>query len=218
MVDWFLGLLTPAQWDAWRNWLATIGALVALLIATNTYRRNVRIKREEQARLVYSKPGGIKVLGPGETEEPLGSRGSVAMNHSNRTPNRVPYWATVHNGSKELVGPVRIEVKHIGADPLYGEIWATTPTIEPESDYTVGFVFDNHHVPYMPMFGTSVLFRDASGQWWRRHDSQPIERVHNDPANAGSNSGFPLPNPPPVTARVRWHRFWRRLQGKSAIP
>ncbi len=214
MVD----FLTSLDWDSIRNWLATIGGLVALLIAANTYRRNVRFKREEQARLVYSKPSGISVLGPDEPEEELGSRGSVSMHHMNRTPNRVQYWATVHNGSKELVGPVRIEVKHIGADPRYGEIWGTTPTIEPESDYTTAFLFDNHHAPNMPMFSTSVLFRDASGQWWRRHDSEPIERVHNDPANAGIGAGFPLPNPPPVTARTRWHRFWRRAKGRSAIP
>jgi len=67
MIDWFLGLLAPAQWDTWRNWLATIEGLVAIGIATLTYRRNVKLKREEQSRLVYSKSTHVKNHPPGAT-------------------------------------------------------------------------------------------------------------------------------------------------------
>lgn len=59
IINWFIGLLSPLQWDAWRNWLATGGGLVALFVAVNTYRRNGTHKREEQARLVYTRISNI---------------------------------------------------------------------------------------------------------------------------------------------------------------
>ena len=81
MVDWLFGLLTPTQWDALRNWLATVGGLIALLIAANTYRRNVRIKREEQARLVYSKIGSFAEHLPGERFDLLPNNAQAGKRH-----------------------------------------------------------------------------------------------------------------------------------------
>lgn len=78
VLDWFFGLMTPAQWDALRNWLTTVGGLIALLIAANTYRRNVRIKREEQARLVYSKLKDVAFPAPGATFRSLTNGAQIA--------------------------------------------------------------------------------------------------------------------------------------------
>jgi hypothetical protein len=46
-VDIFLGLWSPAQWDAWRNWIVAIGGLVALALATATYLRNGKLKNSQ---------------------------------------------------------------------------------------------------------------------------------------------------------------------------
>jgi hypothetical protein len=252
VIDWFFGLLTPAQWEAWRNTLATLGGLIALLIAANTYRRNVRVKREEQARLVYSKVVDLKThavsdtfsLLPNDAQQGIGT---PAMGH---VPNPDPeakerilgvalapliqFTATIHNGSKELIGPARVQMISGVTEELLDVASITLEAVEPETDVALDFTFVNEHHPGFAPAATSLIFRDASGQWWRRHRSEPIERVHDDPENSGPTAnervrirqyqqtiGVPdhqQVKEPKLTVRVRWHRFLRRSVGKSPTP
>jgi len=103
--------------------------------------------------------------------------------------------------------------------------------IDPDSDFVVEFVFPNPDHPKQPSIGTTVIFRDAVGAWWRRHLAEPIEFVHDDPENSSptpteredyatnARAMGIEPSPTPViTMRVRWHQARRKSQGKSPIP
>jgi hypothetical protein len=93
--------------------------------------------------------------------------------------------AVIHNGSKELIGPARIQMVNTGRKRTWDEFSIRVGVIDPESGYIVNFTWINTDHPGQPTLGTTVIFRDASGQWWRRHLAEPIERVHNDPENSG---------------------------------
>lgn len=202
-----LGLLTPAQWEAWRNWLATIGGLVALLIAANTYRLNVRSKREAQARLVYSKVTDIAMRQPGEQFTTLRNgaqmgNGSPGMERVQQVNQETGLWdlaralapllqATViiHNGSNEIIGPARVNMIHGVSREVWYKFSITVAEIEPDSNAVVEFTWINDAHPGFPPSATTLLFRDSSAQWWRRVRSDPIERVHNDPENTAHPAG-----------------------------
>lgn len=204
MVDWILGPLTPAQWDAWRNWLATVGGLTALLLATNTYRRNGKIKREEQARLVYSKfthiehhlPDATFPMLPNDATTGIGSPGVPRVTNPDLDAEHkllgfaiaplIQATVVIHNGSKELIGPARVQMVNGGTGRTWDEFSIGVGAIEPESDCVADFTWINEVHPAQPSLATTVIFRDASGQWWRRHRAEPIERVHDDPENNGS--------------------------------
>lgn len=253
MIDWLLGLLTPAQWDAWRGWLTTLGGLVALFVATSTYLRNGRIKREEQARLVYSKHTHVDLYEVGQTfslKSPAADSGQViegaadvVMNPDSTSAERwlglalqplIQVRVVIHNGSKELIGPARLQVLNAGNGLIWEDFSIKVDAVGPETDYVVDAVWINSFHPGMPSLATTVIFRDASGQWWRRHRSEPIERVHDDPENSGptaaersrirqqqSDQGVleaeRIQEPRP-TAAVRLHRLLRRWKGKSPTP
>lgn len=255
MFEWLSAQVTPEQWEALRNWLATLGGLAALLIATNTYRRNVKGKREEQARLVYAKvidfkgshaPGtdlmsplsnGARLgVSPSIKRKPIppgtGSGIQLLMPKWETTEPAVEVTIALHNGSKELIGPARVQL--IDNDVMIDVYSAQIEAIDPESEFVVHFIVPNPHHPGVNVFQPTVIFRDASGQWWRRHRSEPIERVHKDPENKGPTAveriavresqrtmGVPQDlwiEEPKLTLVVRWHRLWRLVRGKPALP
>jgi hypothetical protein len=245
-------LLTLDQWDSVRNWLATIGGLVALLIAANTYRGNVRIKREEQARLVYSKLTHIKhhdrgatfPLLPNDARQGTGSLGMrIQINPDPKAEHKslglaieplMQVTAVIHNGSKELIGPARVQMVNVGKGKVWDKFSISVNAVDPESDCIVVFTWINESHPGQPALATTLIFRDASGQWWRRHRAEPIERVHNDPENQGPTATERVGirdqqqatgvSPerqvaePKLTTRLRWNRYWRKRAGKSPIP
>ena len=149
------GLLTPDQWDALRNWVGTVGGVVALTIAARTYRRNVRTRREEQARLVYSRithqvhhlPGAMLDMLPNGAR--IGGRGggttivlATCQDEKARELALVPViqvTARIHNGSKELIGPAKIQMVNSGLDRIYQTFSVSADAVEPETDYVVDF-------------------------------------------------------------------------------
>lgn len=240
-MDWLLGQLSPSQWDSWRNWLATIGGIVALLIAALTYQRNVRNKREEQARLVYSETTQIGRFGPGtEMDAMVGgaTRGAGEGITSGTNPGTykvggVPVLrvtVTVNNESSEVIGPVLIGL----VDPMRGTRYLHARIEESSIKPKASAVYELMVIPLdeWSSAAPTVLFRDAGNNWWRRISYEPIEHVHDDPSNFPWNS----PNRGPSARKsgkvwavddfvktvprlsTRWHRFWRRLRGKSPIP
>lgn len=252
MFDWFFGLLSPTQWDALRNWVTTAGALIALLIAANTYRRNVKIKREEQARLIYSKFVHVAHRNPGDEFTVLlnnarMSNESIGYQLLSKTNPATGQWdlaiatapliqttVVIHNGGKEFVGPLRVQMVNGGNMRAWDKFSNYVSEVEPESDYVVEFIWVNEFHPRQPALATTLIFRDASGQWWRRLRSEPIERVHNDPENNSltpkereaariQQEAMGIPEEkrvmePDVGVRARWHRMIRRLRGKNPIP
>jgi len=116
-----------------------------------------------------------------------------------------------------------------------GKVWddfsISVNAIDPESDYVVDFTWINEFYPGAPSLATTVIYRDASGQWWRCHGAEPIEDVHDDPGNMGPTPtervrirrqqvamGFDPMAEHNVSHRVRWHRFMREPRGKSPLP
>jgi hypothetical protein len=201
MLDWFFGLTAQEQWETARNWLATIGGLIALLIAANTYRRNVKNKREEQARLVYSKITFVADHKPGEQFATLlngatmgsGSLGVVHAREKNPETDRwdlslavapvIQATVIIHNGSKELIQNARVQIIHGVSRELLNAQSMTVAEVEPETNFPIEFLWVNEFDPGHPPLATSLLFQDSSGQWWRRVRSDSIDRVHNDPEN-----------------------------------
>jgi len=182
-IDWLLGLLTPAQWEAWRNWLATIGGLVALAIALRTYLANARARRFEQPRLVYAKVKRVQTLDPLDKfqvslrgDDLLFADGDDANVVYHETPDKaleiqalVPMLRVsmvLHNGSRERLGPAYVIPWSRSAEGPLG----TAPPIEdvdPDSDVVIEFI---KRLPSLgePTVGVAVTFRDASGKWWTR--------------------------------------------------
>jgi hypothetical protein len=183
--------------------LATVVGLVALVIAAYTYRGNVRIKREEQARLVYSKIthreyhdcGAKFPLKPNDARFTNGSLGvQIRVNRDPLAEHKelgiaiqplIQVTAVIHNGSKELIGPARVQIVDVGKGKVMDEFSMRAHAVDPESDWIVDFTWINEIHPNQPSLETTLIFRDASGRWWRRHRSEPIERVHDDPENQG---------------------------------
>ena len=190
VIETALGLLSPDQWDAWRNWLATIGGLIALSVAVATYTRNVRMKREEAARLVYATVRHNLVYLPGKTFEVklkpddllhapnnpkvgFAEKGRKLEVQVNETVVRVTI--IVHNASRERISPVFAHAFSRSA----GEIVSEAPAVEnvdPESTVTIEVIFA---IPPagQPEVGVSLIFRDSSGRWWKRHLDGPLRRA-----------------------------------------
>lgn len=252
VVEHSTGILDKITLGSWPDWVAAIGTSLAFIIAAFSYARSVKLHREAQARLVYSKVQEVKHHEAGTEFEPLRNDAKIGnVRGSDRTgvtfvmPSSshgvvrqlalVPVMqltAVIRNGSKELIGPVKVQVVNIGRKITYDTVSVLIDVVDPESDYVVDFVLPNVDHPGQPSLGTTLLFRDASGQWWRRHLAEPVEAVHDDPENhaytraerAGMAAnaramGFGEPAPEPkVPLLARLHRFGRKLRGKSAIP
>jgi len=240
-------LLTPREWDALRNWVSALVGLGALMVALRTYRRSVRLRREEQARLVYSKLTAVSFHNVGETFPvlPDGVETGYTAGGANVVPRgdsmsepamlavepAIRLTIGIHNGSKELVGPVKVQVINTGLDSAIDGVAMILGAVDPESTKQVNFVFANPVHPGQPGLAARVVFRDSSGRWWCRHMSEPIESVHDDPENAAMpkvhrddsarralSMGLTPSPEPKVLLGVRWHRFWRARRGKTPIP
>jgi hypothetical protein len=187
-LTWFFGLLTPAQWDAWRNWLATIGGLVGLSIVVATFRGNLRARRIEQARLVYARidrieyreagqsfritPGkdanhpqieadivrGLEMV-DGETQITVSARSLMLI-------------ITVHNGSKERVGPIRLEYYN-DAMRSNMKLHNGINLIGPETEYPLAAIMANP-LEGQPSVSALIRFEDSSGRWWKRFRDEPV--------------------------------------------
>ncbi|MFT4282020.1 hypothetical protein [Microbacterium sp.] len=206
MLDWFLGLMSPEQWDAWRSWLATLGGLLALLVATSTYRRNVKDKREEQARLVYAtvaKSGQYLAgerIGPNQAREMiLIDDGQTVLQKSTRLEcDHAWSRVVVRNASKELISSVFVDVGRLsGKDPSA----AVTGFgfVEPDGAVEVEFIWERSRWSAPQTLYPDIQFHDSRGVIWYRASGRPVRRTQ---------SG--------VLVRVRTERETRRfLEQKS---
>lgn len=239
--------LTSPAWDGLRNWMGTVGGVVALLIAALTYRRNIKLKREEQARLVYAEAtrisrheAGIRLdnipsLQGGATQgaggEGLGQIDEQGNRFGVLPTAQLQVTITVLNESKEIIGPVRIEI----IDPMTG-VLNRNPHLVFRSVRPGQSAIGELRIRAVDAWSSaapSIVFRDAGGEWWRRTAVEPVERIHDDPANFAWNDPNRGPSRRKVTGNVwavsegadnkvrlstRWHRFWRGRAGKTPIP
>lgn len=231
---------------SWPDWAAAIGTTAAFLVAALAYRQSIFLRKESQARLVYAKITHIADFAPGETVDPLPNdaqigNGSTALLYQHdasgiTTPIAVKpaiqVTLKVHNGSDELISPIKIQMVDLGSRRVLDDTCiVTNGPVEPGTDYIVAFTIENNHYPGSPSIGVKILFRDATGRWWSRYQADPVEEVHDDPenytytpterklmaANARSMGLTPSPEPK-LSWPVRLQRFKRRVRGKRPIP
>lgn len=190
------------DWGSAPEWVMAVVTLVAAIVALMTYRRSVQVRREAQPRLVYSKVLETKHHGTGAVFDRLpegATRRTVAPNCADLQRRSghlvhvavVPVTAVtvaVHNGSDELIGPARVQTVHTETEEPVTDVTMGTSRVEPGADWVAQVVFPNEVHPAQPPIGTSVVFRDATGQWWRRRQSHPIE-----PARHPDAPGPPTP-------------------------
>lgn len=184
-LDETLGLLTPAPWDAWRNWLATIGGLLALFVTIRTYRRNVQLKNEEQARKVYAE---IVEVGDGKqgakirqkdrrievdaavglweriTPELWEVKASVPWRH---------YKHAVTNGSDEIIGPVTFTEQHVYDDGTHKVVSSTLMVLKPGDRAEFQSIVPGSSIA-APRSLFLVTFRDSGGRWWDREGTEAV--------------------------------------------
>jgi hypothetical protein len=195
-----LEILSAEQWETTRNWLGTAGGLIALLFAARTYVRDVKNKREEQARLVYSSLNRTFTYAPDEVYSQR-TNGAQANDNSSgihefdhwdpedpkhayvrATQPLLEFVTVIHNKSEELIGPVRIQIiSRLDSHPLPG-FSASIDVIEPDTDFVIGLTRGTESADVLPVcVGTMIDFRDGSGQWWHRRLGDPIAPLRSDP-------------------------------------
>jgi hypothetical protein len=231
-------------WGSWPDWVTATFTSLAFVVAAVSYARSVKVRREAQARLVYSKLIAVSHHGPNALLELLPNSALMGVSGGGtelvlpaapdqKTMERTLVPATqltavIHNGSSELIGPAKLQVVNVGDNTLYDNFAAVVDAIDPDSEFVVVFTFPNPHFPGEPALGTTVIFRDASGSWWRRHRSEPIESAHDDPENSAPTAAMRAqyaanaramglqPSPEPhVRLRTKWHRYWRVRRGAT---
>lgn len=241
-----MGFLDEVSAGSWPDWFAAIGTSSAFLVAGVSYRRDVKRRRESQARLVYANVLHHVDHVPGDAFPILAhdariGGGNAAVQYVHRGPGDSDYIAleplsaltvAVHNGSDELIWPARVRAFELRRPPH--DFVVSAGPVEPHSEYVVELLCRNVHHPGSPSLGVTVIFRDSSGRWWKRSQWEPIERVHDDPESAytreqqqqahltalalGLIDQLPEPKAEKVPFRLRWHRLMRRMRGKDPIP
>jgi hypothetical protein len=183
----FLGALSPAQWDAWRNWLATIGGIIALLVAIRTYRRNVQLKNEEQARKVYAEVQAVANREPGTVVQ---GDTSIQLHHEVGTWEKVTeeawrftttkpwrsYRYEVTNGSDEIIGPLTFMEQHAYQDGQHRGFSKREMVLKPGASIQIQSIFPGSNED-LPASLFIITFRDSAGRWWSREGTEPVRAV-----------------------------------------
>ncbi len=93
--------------------------------------------------------------------------------------------AVIHNGSEELIGPATIQLVDAGENRIWDDVSIEVETIDPKGDYVVNLVLPSESSSAIPSVESTVTFRDASGYRWRRHRSDPVERLRSAAGKQG---------------------------------
>ncbi|MDN3494331.1 hypothetical protein QL996_00130 [Planococcus sp. APC 4015] len=234
----------------WPDWVAAAFTSLAFLVAAVSYAHSVHSRRQAQARLVYAKLAHVSYHQPGEIIP--SDSAAIVVNGEGYEFVKFEIWnvgepptglrvlqplvrtvIVVHNGSDELIGPVKIQLLDPATRKLFERVsLPLNAPIEPRSDLVVELLVVNDLHPGAPSVAPVIWFRDSSSRWWRRDGLEPIEAIHDDPHNMADTErerairdrdlllagGEGLPGDPRLSARVRWHRFWRGARGRSPIP
>lgn len=191
MEWWHFWRWDQATWDSIRGWAPIVVGIVAASIALNTYRLNARIKREEQARLVYVAPGPLAKTGAGHRMSLLAAADKSVTEFVRKAPNsyfRHTTGATtirnyvVHNKSDELIGPARLVMRYAYSDGSVLELEKLIPVVEPGGEVKVeSYARSVGQAQWIDEY--VLTFRDSSGRWWTRDRSEPIRYRSGDPLN-----------------------------------
>ncbi len=228
----------------WPDWLAAVGTSLAFLVAGLAYARDVRTRREAQARLVYCKITRVMSCGAGLQLPLLMDDARMGFGDARTRMVQddfgdaieellepaVRLIVEIHNGSDELLPAAYVQP----VDPSGHRRWefrVGSGPVDPRSVAVVQLTCTNPAHPDQPSFAPRLAFLDAGGRWWLRQAAEPPSRVHPDPAGVLFGAGdrrtaagnavllgiSPSPEPK-VTVTMRWHRLMRRLRRQPPIP
>lgn len=167
---------------SWPDWLAAICTAAAALVAAFSYRHSVRLRREAQARLVYSRlasyrtlAGNVSVVRPGAFIISASAQELIATRQGLHTLQRVSKVDVhVHNDSAELIGPYRIQTRLKNGHEIHA---MAADVLRPNHIATWSIYFAPLDADDISAFDVVLQFRDASSRWWQRHSLGPIRPV-----------------------------------------
>ena len=195
---------------SWPEWLAAVVAFLALVgaafgvyfayravvasreanqLTRDAFAADVQVRREAQARLIYSTTLVLGQIAPGD---PVYTDGDVAFPGGLARSDGRSGWVgqaigltvkiTLHNGSDELIGPFSIGVYDYEGDEVPGGNMRTArrDPLLPSETSSMSFGVETAHKRGNLLRG-DIIFRDSSGQVWRRRGAEPIEEYDGDP-------------------------------------
>lgn len=207
---------TPAPADvaaldlgSWPEWIAAVAALLALAgaalsvyfayravvasreankLTRDAFAADVQVRREAQARFVYSTTLVLGQITPGE---PVYTDGDVSFPGGLARSDGRTGWVgegtgltvkiTLHNGSAELIGPFSIGVyDYESGETANGNMrMSRRDPLLPGETYSTSFGVPTGHARGHLLRG-DIIFRDSSGTIWRRRGAEPIEEHKGD--------------------------------------
>ncbi|MDN4476617.1 hypothetical protein QQX09_12190 [Demequina sp. SYSU T00192] len=172
------------------GWVAAVLTGLALVIAAQSYARDVKRRREAQARLVYAtetfnarhEPGPVRVVPPGGrvrgNADYSVDKGAAGRENLRVRETVLRVDIEIHNRSDELIGPVLFQGPTVAMPPVG---WAiVSQVIEPGESVTLVFLRRPFNPAEMPPVDVTIAYRDSSGRWWRRVGTEPIEMIRDD--------------------------------------
>jgi hypothetical protein len=202
-----LGLI---DWGSVADWVTGVAAILALIGAAFTvyfaagalrtsqdankitlaaYERDVEVRREAQARFVYSTTEVLAEVRPsaafavsGEVAIPGGLAHSDGRSGWIGDADGLIVRVTIHNGSDELIGPYSIGIYdyQTGASPEGDIRSGRRDPILPSGSESTALGAPTAHGRGHLLRG-DIIFRDSSGTVWRRRGAEPIEEYIDTP-------------------------------------
>ncbi|WP_426325719.1 hypothetical protein [Microbacterium sp. E-13] len=182
---------------SWPDWVAAVATSIALLIAAISYAESIKDRRRVQARLVYATAELVFTIpqdGPiMNLPDPERFRmGQMVRSRREGTDSRgrpiriaeepgIGIDVRVHNMSDELIFPIRLYAMDVAHGAVHDDrVMRDNDPLRPHSDKAYRLV-----VTGKPGLAQNlrpvIVFRDSSGQWWRRTHAEPIELLRRDP-------------------------------------
>ncbi|WP_160073399.1 hypothetical protein [Pseudoclavibacter sp. 8L] len=172
-----------------------IGTVAAFGIAAAGYFWSVRRAREAQARRVYAHVDDLvchrerefvdtgQFIRGGESDTAYSEHLSWEPGED-RHGNSIRHYSTpivachvkLSNGSDEIMGPIRVDL----VDPISGSLVrdgsSEVRRLEPLGSLIRVMVIEDEWSGRPPL-KARIVFRDSSGTWWHRYESEPIQRA-----------------------------------------
>ena len=177
------------DWGNVPGWTSAGVTSIAAAVAAVTFWRNERVRRQAQARLVYATvdrlqrfrdeemiPGAEDLLMQGYLTPTSGASGRDWPDGYIADGDWARAEVKVHNLSDELVSRWGVVLRDVQAGDVYGLADHVHGHAVPGGVTTRVYLFPLEE--WVPGDAEVTLyFRDASGQWWERHETDPIRKA-----------------------------------------
>lgn len=174
------------------EWIGAIGTALGFAVAAGGYLWSVLRTRKAQARRVYAHIEKAELREAGSVDQTLDTQleaGIIVRVHPESVSdyvgspdgpmrrylnNAIRLVVKIHNGSDEIMGPMRVELVDQAASQLFDFPTIPVGRVEPGDSVFVLLVLQDTWRPRVPKLRPRIVFRDSSGKWWHRYDSEPV--------------------------------------------